>query len=86
VSLLCFSLIDVVVIYAYKVYYRNYTKSDSVTFGILNLFFQACVFASICLVAGMKALDVVPEEDLREEKAEHLNGTDGVEKGVSNGV
>jgi hypothetical protein len=57
VSQLAYALVDICAILGFKVVHRTFTKSASATFGILSLFFQACVFAFICLVAQTNSLE-----------------------------
>jgi TRAP-type C4-dicarboxylate transport system permease small subunit len=71
VSLVCFSLIDVIAIYAYKVHQRVWTKTTSSAFGILNLFFQACVFFFIAVFAQSTVFNL--EKPGHNEKSEQEN-------------
>jgi len=71
-----FSLIDMIVVMGWKVHtpQRAWTKQTSVTFGILNLFFQACVFGLVALLA--RSLGEEEMGRVRDEKVNHRESED----------
>jgi hypothetical protein len=66
---IAFSLIDMIVVMGWKVHVRTWTKPTSVTFGILNLFFQACVLGNVALLAS--SLGDEEMSQTRDEKVGH---------------
>jgi hypothetical protein len=84
-KLISFALIDMIVVMGWKVHTpaRTWTKQTSITFGILNLFFQACIFGLVALLA--KSLGEEEMERVRDEKLSHRESED-VSTHVVNGA
>lgn len=80
-TFIAFSLIDLIVVMGWKVHVRTWTKKTSVTFGILNLFFQACVFGNVALLA--RSLGEEEMSRVHDEKVGHRE-SDEVSHGAVN--
>lgn len=72
-TLIGFALMDFIVIFAFYVRSRAYTKSASSTFVILGLFFQGCMYALVPILATAGALGGEAERlsSAHEEKRLH---------------
>lgn len=75
-SLLIFAIVEMIVVFGYYIDTRLWTKSTSAGYGIVSLFFQACVFGLICMLAKSPALE--RDEAGHDEKTKLSNNRDSM--------